>query len=126
MKIGDEFYITNIKKTIAYGVDSKKVVLPTDFRDIEPVAGKDYVTLMTSNGMTDSSERILINCDRVEEKCILSNTDIGSKNKGGTTQSHSRKKVCMAVAVFGTAIIGAVSFLLLGRVFRSHNQGLKM
>lgn len=47
LKIGDRFYIKILNDTLAYQVDSVLVVEPYDTSALEPVEGKDYVTLVT-------------------------------------------------------------------------------
>lgn len=65
LEIGDEFYITNFKETLAYKVDQKKVVLPTDFSDLGTMVGKDYVTLMTCTPYRVNTHRLLVRGHRV-------------------------------------------------------------
>ncbi|MTV94250.1 class C sortase, partial [Streptococcus pneumoniae] len=45
LKVGDKFYVHNIKEVMAYQVDQVKVIEPTNFDDLLIVPGHDYVTL---------------------------------------------------------------------------------
>jgi len=82
LKIGDNFYITNIQKCIAYKVDQIKVVEPTHFEDMQISIGRDYVTLLTCTPYMVNSHRLLVRGHRIpyspkmeeKEKNIMSNT----------------------------------------------------
>lgn len=65
LKIGDTFYITNIKGTIAYKVDQIKVVLPTQFGDLAIDTNKDYVTLLTCTPYMINTHRLLVRGHRI-------------------------------------------------------------
>lgn len=65
MQIGDEFYITNEKETIAYEVDQIKTVLPTNFSNLVIEDGKDYVTLMTCTPYRINTHRLLVRGHRI-------------------------------------------------------------
>ncbi|HIF1182321.1 TPA: class C sortase [Enterococcus faecium] len=60
LKLGDKFFIDISGKKLAYQVDRIKTILPTEFEDLLPVAGKDYVTLMTCTPVGDNSHRLLV------------------------------------------------------------------
>lgn len=66
LKIGDKFYITNIKETLAYQVDQIKVIEPTNFDDLLIAPGHDYVTLLTCTPFMINSHRLLVRGHRVE------------------------------------------------------------
>ncbi|HEL0784526.1 TPA: class C sortase [Streptococcus equi subsp. zooepidemicus] len=65
VKKGDTFYVTNIKETLAYKVDSIRVVDPTALDAVRVVDGKDYVTLLTCTPYMINSHRLLIRGERV-------------------------------------------------------------
>lgn len=65
VKKGDTFYVTNIKETLAYKVDSIKVVKPTELEAVKIVEGKDYVTLLTCTPYMINSHRLLVRGERV-------------------------------------------------------------
>lgn len=66
MKIGDKFYIHNIKETLAYVVDDISVIEPTDFSKLLIVPGHDYVTLLTCTPYMINTHRLLVRGHRVE------------------------------------------------------------
>lgn len=66
LKVGDKFYITNIKETLAYQVDQIKVIEPTNFDDLMIAPGHDYVTLLTCTPFMINSHRLLVRGHRVE------------------------------------------------------------
>ncbi|HEL0658038.1 TPA: class C sortase [Streptococcus equi subsp. zooepidemicus] len=64
VKKGDTFYVTNIKETLAYKVDSIRVVYPTALDAVRVVDGKDYVTLLTCTPYMINSHRLLVRGER--------------------------------------------------------------
>ncbi|HEK9989459.1 TPA: class C sortase [Streptococcus equi subsp. zooepidemicus] len=64
VKKGDTFYVTNIKETLAYKVDSIRVVDPTALDAVRVVDGKDYVTLLTCTPYMINSHRLLVRGER--------------------------------------------------------------
>lgn len=68
VKMGDKFFIQNIKETIAYKVDSITVIEPTNFDSLTIVPGKDYVTLLTCTPYMINSHRLLVRGHRIPYK----------------------------------------------------------
>ncbi|MDD7305304.1 MAG: class C sortase [Peptoniphilaceae bacterium] len=66
LRIGDKFYIHNIKEILAYQVDQIKVVEPSNFDDLLIVPGHDYVTLLTCTPFMINTHRLLVRGHRVE------------------------------------------------------------
>lgn len=79
LKIGDKFYVHNIKEILAYQVDSIDVIEPTDFSKLLIVPGHDYVTLLTCTPIMINTHRLLVRGHRVdyvaevEEQIIVEN-----------------------------------------------------
>lgn len=65
LKIGDVFYVTNMKETLAYEVDSIKVVEPTALEEVRVVDGRDYLTLLTCTPYMINSHRLLVRGSRI-------------------------------------------------------------
>ncbi|HFU4084154.1 TPA: class C sortase [Streptococcus suis] len=65
LKIGDKFYITNIKETLAYQIDSITVIEPTDFSSLVISPDQDYVTLLTCTPYMINSHRLLVRGQRI-------------------------------------------------------------
>lgn len=63
--VGDEFYVTVLKETYAYEVDQILVVEPSDTVALQPVAGEDYVTLVTCTPYAINSHRLLVRGHRI-------------------------------------------------------------
>lgn len=59
-KEGDAFYIQVAGHRLKYVVDQVKVVLPTETDDLQPVNGKDYITLVTCTPYGINSHRLLV------------------------------------------------------------------
>lgn len=76
VKVGDKFYIHNIKEVIAYQVDQIHTIEPTDFSELLVVPGHDYVTLLTCTPVGVNSHRLIVRGHRipydapVEERAI--------------------------------------------------------
>jgi sortase A len=65
LKEEDIFYIHILGGTLAYQVDQIKIVEPEDTRDLLPVQGKDYVTLITCTPYGVNTQRLLVRGTRV-------------------------------------------------------------
>lgn len=63
--IGDVFYVTNIKETLAYEVDNIVVAEPNDFSHIKIVDDNDYITLLTCTPYMINSHRLLVRGHRI-------------------------------------------------------------
>ena len=59
MEVGDVFYYTNVKETLAYQVDQILVIEPWNFE------GKDYMTLLTCTPYMINSHRLLVRGHRI-------------------------------------------------------------
>ena len=66
MEIGDIFFIHVLGRTLAYEVDQIKTVLPTELDDIQPVQGRDLVTLLTCTPYGVNTHRLLVRGSRTE------------------------------------------------------------
>jgi sortase A len=64
----DRFFIHILGKTLKYKINRIKTVLPNDVSEIRPVAGQDYVTLITCTPYAVNTHRLLVRGVRVEEK----------------------------------------------------------
>lgn len=65
MEVGDLFFFTNVKETLAYKVDQILVVEPWDFESVLVVEGKDLMTLLTCTPYMINSHRLLVRGHRV-------------------------------------------------------------
>lgn len=65
VKIGDLMYVDVYGQTLAYQVDSIKVVLPTQTDDLRVVPGKDLLTLFTCTPYAVNTHRLLVTGHRV-------------------------------------------------------------
>lgn len=62
---GDLFFIEILNETLAYEIDQIITVSPTDTAELKPVAGKDYITLITCTPYAINSHRLLVRGARV-------------------------------------------------------------
>lgn len=65
LRRGDEFTVTVLDQTLTYRVDQLRTVLPDDTSALGPVAGQDYVTLVTCTPIGVNSHRLLVRGVRV-------------------------------------------------------------
>lgn len=65
MEVGDLFFFTNVKETLAYEVDQILVVEPWDFEPVLVVEDKDLMTLLTCTPYMINSHRLLVRGHRV-------------------------------------------------------------
>lgn len=65
MKVGDEFYIHILDKTLKYQVDQIEVVLPSEINSLRIVDGEDLVTLLTCTPYGINTHRLLVRGKRV-------------------------------------------------------------
>lgn len=66
MEVGDTFTITVLDRVLTYEVDQISIVLPTETDLLQPVEGKDYVTLMTCTPYGINTHRLLVRGKRIE------------------------------------------------------------
>lgn len=66
VKVGDRFYVHNIKETMAYVVDNIVIIEPTDFSELLIKPGHDYVTLLTCTPYMVNTHRLLVRGHRIE------------------------------------------------------------
>lgn len=64
--VGDEFYVKTLNQTLAYQIDQITVIEPTDTEALQPVAGRDYVTLITCTPYGINSHRLLVRGGRID------------------------------------------------------------
>ncbi len=81
VKLGDRFYFTNIKETIAYQVDEITVIEPDQFEYLDLVEGKDYMTLLTCTPYMVNSHRLLVRGSRIAYYEDLENDDIDASKR---------------------------------------------
>ena len=66
LEAGDTFTITVLDRVLTYEVDQISIVLPTETDLLQPVEGKDYVTLMTCTPYGINTHRLLVRGKRIE------------------------------------------------------------
>ena len=66
LEVGDTFTITVLDRVLTYEVNQISIVLPTETDLLQPVEGKDYVTLMTCTPYGINTHRLLVRGKRIE------------------------------------------------------------
>ncbi|MGX7108477.1 class C sortase [Facklamia miroungae] len=59
MKVGDVFFVHNLRDDLAYKVIETKVIEPSDFESLQIMEGEDRVTLLTCTPYMINSHRLL-------------------------------------------------------------------
>lgn len=62
---GQLMFVDVAGETLAYKVDQIRVVLPTEIKDLTPVAGQDHLTLFTCTPYAVNTHRLLVRGERV-------------------------------------------------------------
>lgn len=73
---GDYFFLEIWGETLAYQVDSKKVVLPTELTDLQVEQGEDICTLLTCTPYGVNTHRLIVRGIRTEMPDIEKEPDI--------------------------------------------------
>ncbi len=104
---GDVFLIHVLGETLAYKVDSLKVMLPEQAEKQEIKAGEDICTLMTCTPYGVNTHRLLVRGIR---------TELPAKDSGGDKEAKIPVRVPallkVAIAVLATAVVVTVTVLI--------------
>ncbi len=68
LKVGDAFVLTVLDREMTYRVDQIRVVLPTEYEELEIRAGEDFCTLVTCTPYGINTHRLLVRGARVENE----------------------------------------------------------
>lgn len=112
LKSGDKFFLDVSGKKLAYQVDQIKTILPTEFNDLLPIEGKDYVTLMTCTPIGENTHRLLVRGVRV----AFTEADI-KKEKG-----KGNLKVKLEMDWYPIVIIGLLVIILIGYLIKKMSK----
>ena len=115
LKIGDTVYLKYSNSIEKFRVSGSDLIKETEWEKLEPVYGRDMLTLITCGKTYDSSHRLLINCDRIkkrtEKSLKISRRKIDKKidKKIELNRSVCRKKNNIRIA----AVLGMVIILII-------------
>ena len=110
MEVGDRFYIHVLGETLAYEVDSIRVVEPEQTDDLQIVAGQDLVTLVTCTPYGINSHRLLVRGHRVP--FVPDELEQTEQRAGSTWMQHYLYSIAAGVVLLVVATTAAV---LIGR-----------
>lgn len=65
LEIGDQFYIHVLDEVLAYEIDEINTVLPDQLQELQPIEGRDLVTLVTCTPYGVNTHRMLVRGTRV-------------------------------------------------------------
>ena len=95
LKKNDVFYITNIKETLAYKVESIKVIEPNEVSALSIQKGRDLVTLLTCTPYMINSHRLLVTGHR-----IAYNDKVAKQKRAKATANLLLKIMIIVLVVF--------------------------
>lgn len=115
LKIGDNFYITNIQKRMAYRVDRIQIVEPTQFEALKIYSGQDYVTLLTCTPYMVNSHRLLVRGTRIPY----------TKNMEDNEKTPVNATLLKAIVILSIILILILS-IVIRRKIKNRNQKNKL
>lgn len=110
VKIGDKFYVHNIKEVLAYQVDQILTIEPTDFSELLVNPGHDYVTLLTCTPVGINSHRLIVRGHRVEYNAPVEEQAIAEHKA-----SYTYKYLFYAAAILAFALFILILILISAR-----------
>lgn len=120
MERGDVFFIHVLGRTLAYEVDQIKTVLPTELDDIQPVQGRDLVTLLTCTPYGVNTHRLLVRGSRTEYVPQDENAADGNESEDAQSSSF-RFKLSAGGIVLGAVLTSGITVLSI--VWRRRRNG---
>ncbi|HEW8414951.1 TPA: class C sortase [Streptococcus pneumoniae] len=82
LKVGDKFYVHNIKEVMAYQVDQIVTVEPNDFEPVLIQHGEDYATLLTCTPYMINSHRLLVRGKRIPYTAPIAERNRAVRERG--------------------------------------------
>lgn len=109
----DVFYIHILDRTLTYSVTQTEIIKPYEFETLEPVPGRDLVTLITCTPYGLNSHRLLVTGERVSgEAPAAEETELYRPNGILSVGTTSRKYFGLG-ALLGLGIFVAVFLTVL-------------
>lgn len=118
MKEGDIFYYHIFDRILAYQVDQIETVEPTQLDYLDPVLGKDYMTLFTCTPYGVNSHRLLVRGVRIPYEVTDAAAAAELVHAGGPRMEASLPAAVKAAA----AGMAAAVIILLAAVFYTHRR----
>ena len=116
LETGDVFYIHVLDEILAYEVDQILVVEPSDTDELLPVAGKDYVTLVTCTPYGINSHRLFVRGTRIPyEEAVAEQAD------GEAAEINWR-----VVIIVSFTILAALAFVIYKCINKRKQRGRGM
>jgi len=111
LKKGDKVYIERAGKTLTYVVTDTEIIKPYEGEKLFPIANRDMLTLLTCDPATPPSPyRLLVNCDRLEEKTEKTNTS-------ETKEEVNKNVKQISMFIYGGTGLLWIVFLFIGYKF---------
>lgn len=113
VKVGDVFYVHNVKEILAYKVDSIKTIEPHDFSNLLVEEGQDYATLLTCTPIGVNTHRLIVRGHRIPYVA----------EEAQAAEAGSNCIIYIAIGII--SLVGLIVFLLLRRKKRKKDEAKK-
>lgn len=116
MKVGDEFYVHILDRTLKYEVDQIEVVLPSEINSLRIVDGEDLVTLLTCTPYGVNTHRLLVRGKHVaydDTKYVETGVSLAKFDNGYIFFLGYKIPYAVAVGI----IVGFVAFVVFVVIF---------
>jgi len=116
MKVGDEFYVHILDRTLKYEVDQIEVVLPSEINSLRIVDGEDLVTLLTCTPYGVNTHRLLVRGKHVaydDTKYVETGVSLAKFDNGYIFFLGYKIPYAVAIGI----IVGFVAFVVFVVVF---------
>lgn len=112
LKVGDQFKITVLNKTLWYEVDNISIVEPTDIEELKIVDGKDYVTLLTCTPYGINSHRLLVRGHRIQK----------IEDNENTHEEENDNCMLIYILLLILSIVIIISLIIIKNKYRGSNN----
>ena len=116
VKVGDEFYVHILDRTLKYEVDQIEVVLPSEINSLRIVDGEDLVTLLTCTPYGVNTHRLLVRGKHVaydDTKYVETGVSLAKFDNGYIFFLGYKIPYAVAIGI----IVGFVAFVVFVVVF---------
>ncbi len=113
MEEGDVFYIHILDRTLTYSVTQTEIIKPYEFKALEPVCGKDLLTLITCTPYGLNSHRLLVTGERIYDEAPASGEPEtyrpnGILSGGTTSGKYFRLGALLGLGIFAALLLTAL------------------
>lgn len=119
---GDVFYFHVLNRILAYQVDQIEVVEPMELSALDPVPGKEYMTLFTCTPYGINSHRLLVRGVRIPYEVKMAGE---AAERADADAPRQRAVVSSASVLIAIGVVAVVVVLLTAALFIEIHDGAK-